>query len=202
MKSLLPTILCALVATGAALAQPPAGEPPQRFRGVLEVAAGDRLTVRTERDGAIPVVLTPETGINGLVEQSLEDIVDGVFIGTTAARNAEGLWVATEVHIFPEEMRGAGEGHYAWDFPETTMTNATVAGAAAARNGHVLQLQFAGGEERVVVPPDVPIVRFTLGDRSLLVPGIAVFVLGVPQPDRTVSAFAIVAETNGVKPPM
>src|SRR5690606_39986840 len=106
------------------------------------------------------------------------------------------------VHIFPEEMRGAREGHYPWDFPQTTMTNATVTGIARARVGRRLELAFAGGEEEVDVPPDVPVVAFTLGDRTLLRPGISVFVLGVPQPDRTVGAFAIVAETDGVKPPM
>src|SRR5690606_1507620 len=158
--------------------------------------------VATEGDGSITVVLTPETGINGLERRSLEDIVEGVFIGTTAARNAEGRWQATEVHIFPEEMRGAGEGHYPWDFPQTTMTNATVTGTARARVGRRLELAFAGGEEEVDVPPDVPVVAFTLADRTLLRPGIAVFVLGVPQPDRTGGAFATGAETNGGKPPM
>src|SRR5690606_1858722 len=109
MKPASLAVLAAALAAFAAFAQPPPGEPPQRFRGVLEQVDGDRLTVATEGDGSITVVLTPETGINGLERRSLEDIVEGVFIGTTAARNAEGRWQATEVHIFPEEMRGAGE---------------------------------------------------------------------------------------------
>ncbi|HEX6997151.1 MAG TPA: hypothetical protein VF322_03340 [Gammaproteobacteria bacterium] len=199
-KLLLP--LCLALCSLAALAQPPPGEPPQRLRGTLRAVDGDRLEVVTADDGVVDVRLAPEAGINGLERRGLDDITDGVFIGTTAARGADGRWKAIEVHIFPEEMRGAGEGHYAWDFPETTMTNATVTGAAAARDGRTLELRHAGGTEQVDVGPDTVIVRLTAGDRALLRPGAALFLLGFPRPDNTFDAIAVVAETDGVKPPM
>ncbi|MBE7249512.1 MAG: metal ABC transporter permease, partial [Actinomycetospora chiangmaiensis] len=62
---------------------------------------------------------------------------DGSFIGTAAKAGAKpgDPPVALEVLIFPEALRGAGEGHYPWDrLPdgagsgpvETSMTNGTV----------------------------------------------------------------------------
>ena len=124
------------------------------------------------------------------------------FIGTTAVKDAKGRGKATEVHIFPEAMRGAGEGHYAWDLPESTMTNAAVTGAVRKGRSGTFSLKYAGGTVDVDVTRKTAIVALTAGDRSLLVPGAAVFALAVPQANGTPSAVAIVAETKGVKPPM
>jgi hypothetical protein len=159
------------------------------------------LRVLTETDGAIEFAVPATIGINGVARRSAADIAAGGFIGTTAAKGADGRWHATEVHIFPEEMRGAGEGHYPWDFPETTMTNATVTGAASAGNGRELRLTHADGEVDVVVGPQTAIVALVPGDTSLLVPGATVFVLGLAG-NGTFSPIALVAETDGVKPPM
>jgi hypothetical protein len=43
------------------------------------------------------------------------DIKQGSFVGVTAMPRADGSDSAPEVHIFPEAMRGTGEGHYPWD---------------------------------------------------------------------------------------
>jgi hypothetical protein len=98
-------------------------------------------------------------------------------------------------------MRGAGEGHYPWDLPESTMTNATVTGIASAGDDRTLKLRFASGEVEVDVAPGTPIVELVPGDPSLLMPGASVFVLGIPDGER-ITAFAILAEKDGVKPPM
>jgi hypothetical protein len=183
-------------------AQPPDEGTPLRLRGTVQELDGDTLRVVTQSEGVVEAKLGPNVGINGLERKSVEDIAQGGFIGTTAAMDENGRWRATEVHIFPEEMRGAGEGHYPWDFPETTMTNATVTGAATAGDGRRLKLTHAGGAVEVDVVPETEIVMLTFGDRSLLVPGAAVFVLGTVQADGTYDAVAVIAETDGVKPPM
>jgi hypothetical protein len=183
-------------------APPPAAPPPQvRLRGTVQRLEGQLLTVLTEADGAVVVTLAPNVGINGLARRSLADISDNTFIGTTALRGRDGRWEATEVHIFPEAMRGAGEGHYPWDLPESTMTNAAVTGTATAGDGRTLKLKYATGEVEVDVSPATPIVELVPGDTSLLVPGATVFVLGAPD-GTTINAFAILAEKDGVKPPM
>jgi hypothetical protein len=163
---------------------------------------GQTLALATATDGVVTLMLTDTTGINGLEAKTAADITDNVFIGTTAVKDASGRWQATEVHIFPESMRGAGEGHYAWDLPESTMTNAAVTGTASNGNGRTLQLQYADGTVEIDVTRQTAIVALTLADRSLLVPGAAVLALAVPQEGGAANAVAIIAETKGVKPPM
>ena len=131
------------------------------------------------------------------------DITDNTFIGTTAVKDSNGRWQATEVHIFPEAMRGAGEGHYAWDLPDSTMTNGAATGVATEGRGRTLNVRYAGGTVDVDVTRRTEIVALTMGDRSLLVPGATVFALAVPpQAGSDAAAVAVIAETNGVKPPM
>jgi hypothetical protein len=193
-----------LLALGLLLALPPAHAqaPPVRVRGTVQSLDGQTLAVATPADGVVTLTLTDTTGINGLAARTAADITDNVFIGTTAVKDSAGRWQATEVHIFPEAMRGTGEGHYAWDLPESTMTNAAVTGTAAKGNGRTLRLQYADGTVEVDVTPQTAIVALTLGERSLLVPGAAVLVLAVPQESGAATAVAIIVETGGVKPPM
>ncbi|MEO8466503.1 MAG: hypothetical protein ABI640_14255 [Gammaproteobacteria bacterium] len=179
-----------------------AGAPPVRVRGTVQAFDGQTLTLATAKDGVVKLAVAANTGINGLAAKTAADIGDKTFIGTTAVKGANGRWQATEVHIFPESMRGAGEGHYAWDLPESTMTNAAVTGTVAKGNGRTLALKYADGTVEVDVTPKTAIVALTVGDRALLVPGATVFALAVPQASGAPSAVAIVAETNGIKPPM
>ena len=196
MKIALPA-LALVLATTAASAQ----EPPARVRGVVQALEGQTLVVVTPNDGVVRLALTDMTGINGLEKRSLADVANNTFIGTTAVKNRSGRWQATEIHIFPEAMRGAGEGHYAWDLPESTMTNGAASGVATKGRGGSLTVQYAGGSVEVDVTRRTEIVGLTMGSRALLVPGASVLALVVPA-DGGFMAVAVIAETNGVKPPM
>lgn len=198
MKISLSALALVLVTTATVNAQ----APPVRVRGVIQSLEGQTLVVATPSDGVVRLALTDATGINGVEKRSVADITDNVFIGTTAVKNRDGRWQATEVHIFPETMRGAGEGHYAWDLPDSTMTNGAVTGTAAKRRGRVLQIRYADGTVEVDVTRRTAIVALTLSDRSLLVPGATVFALAAPRDGGGATAIAIIAETNGVEPPM
>jgi hypothetical protein len=193
-------LLVLVLATAADAQQAPV--PPVRVRGTVQAFDGQTLTLATRNDGVVRLAVGDGTGINGLAAKSVADIKDNVFIGTTAVKDAGGRWQATEVHIFPESMRGAGEGHYAWDLPESTMTNAAVTGTARKGRGRTLQLKYTDGAVDVDVTRKTAIVALTAGSRALLVPGASVFALAVPQDNGVPSAVAIIAETNGVKPPM
>ncbi len=201
MKLWIPVAVLGLAMTAVVQAQQ-APVPPVRVRGTVQAFDGQTLTLATRSDGVVKLAVGANTGINGLAARTIADIGDNAFIGTTAVKDAKGRWRATEVHIFPESMRGAGEGHYAWDLPESTMTNAAVTGTAGKGKGRTLALKYAGGTVEVDVTRKTAIVALTAGDRSLLVPGAAVFALAVPGSNGTANAVAIVAETKGVKPPM
>jgi len=192
-------LLVPLVLAGQAWAQAP---EPVRVRGTVQSFDGHILTVETKDGASLALTLPDPPAVTGLEARSIDDIGQNDFIGTTAVKADDGTWEALEVHIFPESMRGAGEGHYAWDLPESTMTNAAVTGSAASKDGRRLTLTYTGGSIDVEVTADTRIVGFIPGSPDLLTPGATVFVLAVPGPDGSAMAVAVVAETNGVAPPM
>jgi len=195
MKLGLPILALALMAT-TAMAQ-----PPPRVRGVIQAVEGQTLVLATQNEGVVRLRLTDTTGINGLEKRSMADIADNTFVGATAVKDRNGRWEATEVHIFPESMRGAGEGHYAWDLPDSTMTNGAATGIVAKGRGGTMNVRHAGGTVEIAVTRKTEVVALTQGSRALLVPGATVMALAAPG-DGGATAVAIIAETNGVKPPM
>ena len=190
----------------AAGAQPtgPPSQPPQpvRVRGTIQSFDGQKIAIATKSDGVVRLAVAEQTGINGLEAKSVADIGDNTFIGATAVKGAAGRWQATEIHIFPESMRGAGEGHYAWDLPESSMTNGAVTGNTSGAGSRTLRVKYKDGETDVDVTAKTVIVALTAGDRALLKPGASVFALAIPTEGGGANAIAIVAETKGVKPPM
>jgi hypothetical protein len=107
--------------------------PPMRIRGTIERVDGSVYVIKA-RDGAeLKLPLGDKPQIAGVAKASLSDIKQGSFVGVTAMPQADGTQRALEVHIFPESMRGTGEGHYPWDLnPQSTMTNANVEQIAAS----------------------------------------------------------------------
>ncbi len=135
------------------------------------------------------LTLTPDAKIAAMVPADLADAGAGSFIGTAAVPQPDGRLKAQEVLIFPEAMRGVGEGHRAWDLtPDSTMTNATVEAAVTDVAGRVLTLTYKDGRQELLVPPGTPIVTLAPGDASLLKAGNHVFLGATPaarrQPDR------------------
>jgi hypothetical protein len=198
MRSSLFGVFFAL-ATFPALAQAPEGTPT-RIRGTVEKLEGQTMTVKTQAGQEVPVTMAPNFAVTGVEKRSLSDIKTGDYIASTSVRGPDGRLRALEVHFLPP---GAGEGQFAWDLaPDSLMTNATVAGVAAAPQGQVLRVTYKGQEAEITVPPDVPVVAFVPGDATLVKPGAAVFIFGQKKPDGSVSATRATLEKNGVKPPM
>jgi hypothetical protein len=176
-----------------------AAQLPPRVRGVIQSIEGNTLVVATQNEGVVRLTLTDMTGINGLERRTMADITDNTFVGATAVKDKNGRWQATEVHIFPEAMRGAGEGHYAWDLPDSTMTNGAATGIAAKGRGRTLNVRHAGGAVEIEVTRKTEIVALTMGSRALLVPGATVFALAQPI-DGGAVAVAVIAETPTATP--
>ena len=203
MRVAIVVVFAAAMFALSASAQAPSPAPqPVRIRGTIQSVADGKLSIATKSNGVVSVDLSDRTGINGLQTKTARDIGENTFIGATAVKNSAGRWQATEIHIFPETMRGAGEGHYAWDLPESSMTNGAVTGNTSGAGGRTLKVKYAGGETDVDVTPKTAIVALTQGNRELLKPGATVFVLAIPQQGGGTAAVAVIAETNGVKPPM
>ena len=185
------------------LAQTPPTAAPTRVRGTVEKLDGQTLAIKTREGPVTTIALAPNFTVNGVVKKELSDIKEGDYVGVASLNGTDGKLHALEVLIFPEAMRGTGEGHFPWDLqPESLMTNAAVAGVAAAPTGRTLKLAHKGQETEIVVGPDAPIVTFQPADASLLKPGAAVFLTAQKQPDGTLTAARVTAEKDGVKPPM
>src|SRR5262245_50982804 len=177
--------------------------PPVRVRGTIERVDGPVYVVKA-RDGAeLQVTLADKPQIAEIVKASLSDIKQGSFVGVTAMPKADGTLSAVEVHIFPESMRGTGEGHYPWDLrPQSTMTNANVEQVVTAVEGRTLTLKYKDGEKKIFVPTDAPIVAYEAGDKSGLKPGAKVFIVAVKQPDGMLQGRAWRVGRDGLTPPM
>src|SRR5882724_9214704 len=193
-------LLAALSA--AAAAQAPAN-PPVRIRGTVESLDGQILTVKARNGESMKVKLADNFVVMGITKASVDDIASGKFIGTTTVGQREGALVAEEVHIFPENMRGTGEGHYDWDLrPDSKMTNANVANVTSMGKDRVMTVQYKGGEKKVLVPENAVIVSFTPAEKSELKVGANVFVNSQRQPDGSLTAPRIKVGLNGQVPPM
>jgi hypothetical protein len=201
-KWLVAVVLAVLLALPAAAQNPP-NTTPARIRGTVEKLDGQSLQVKS-RDGQIlSIALAPNVAVAYLVKKSLADIKTGDFVASTSTKGADGKNHSVELRIFPEALRGAGEGQYAWDLsPGSLMTNATVTSVTGPPQGQTLKVTYKGDESELVVDPDTPIFGYGSGDISLLKPGAAVFIVAQKQPDGTLTAARVTAEKDGVKPPM
>jgi hypothetical protein len=203
-KTALFAAFCAGFLSVSALAQTPAPEgTPTRIRGTVEKLEGLDLTVKSRDGGDMKIVLAPNYAVAALVKKSVADIKTGDYVASTGVKGGDGKLHAIEVRIFPEALRGVGEGQYPWDLkPDSTMTNATVAGLASAGAGQTLKVSYKGSESEYVVDPDCPVFGYAQADASLLKPGAAVFVVALKKPDGSLNASRITAEKDGIKPPM
>jgi len=204
MKATALRITVAALAAAAAWqvsAQQPQGE---RVRGTIEKLDGNTLAVKTSEGHAMRIKLTDDARIVGVAKASMADIKEGMFIGSAAMPQADGSQKSLEIHIFPEAMRGTGEGHRPYTIPNSTMTNGTVGAvgnAVASVEGNTVMLKYKGGEKKMVVPAGVPIVRYEIGDRSDLKPGAAFTILSaVKKSDGSFETNRVNVGRNGTVP--
>ena len=177
---------------------------PLRIRATIEKVNGSHITVKEKNGEVFNISINEITNISECLPITIEEIKAGSFIGSGAMPQIDGTLKAVEVLVFPESMRGTGEGHRAWDvLPQSTMTNATVAEVSVGSGpiGRTLKLKYKDGEKILLIPKDAPIVTFTPGDKSLLVVG-AKLIVNLQEIEGKYIATRIIAGRNGFQPPM
>ena len=196
--------LCMLVVSVLAIAPHAYGQvTSQRIRGDVVAVHGKDLDVKTSAGQMVTVRMADNVRVSARSAASPDALATGAFIGTTAVEQPDGTLKAVEVHVFPESMRGTGEGHRPMDTePGSTMTNATVANVAPGGSARKLTLQYKGGEKTVVVGDGVPVVMVEAGDPSMLVPGAHIVVTAAKQLDGTLTTDRISVGKNGIVPPI
>ena len=194
-------LLAVLAAAVAASRARALGAPPDRIRGTIAAVAGDTLTV-AGTGGTMSVVVDPGTRITLIAPARIEDIKPGSFIGTAALPQKDGTLMAMEIQVFPESMRGVGEGHRPWDLrPGSTMTNGTV-GTVTGTSGRQLTMTYKGGAQTVTVPPEAPVITYEPADRAALVAGAHVIVALRAEGSGAPHAIYIGVGKDGLTPPM
>jgi hypothetical protein len=198
-----PLIAAAMVAAsvfGAIAQQPPT---PTRVRGTIEGVDGDLLVVKSRGGEDVKLHLTSDVKVVGIIKISLADIKLGSFIGTTTVPGADGRQNAVEVHVFPEDMRGTGEGSRPYDLkPNSTMTNATVAEQVAGNDGQTLMIKYKDGEKKVTVGPETPVVTYVPGEKADLKAGAKIIAFIKQLPDGSYETNRISVGRDGLTPPM
>jgi outer membrane lipoprotein SlyB len=188
----------------ATLAAPALAQETMRVRGAIERIDGSTLYVKT-RDGAdLKIALADKPVFTAIIPATLADLKPGTYVGSAAVPGPDGSLSAVEVHIFPEAMRGTGEGHRPWDGgAQATMTNANVETAVAGVDGQTLTLKYKDGEKKLLVTPQTAIVSFAPGDRAEVKAGTKIFIAAAQkQADGSLVAARISYGRDGLTPPM
>jgi hypothetical protein len=175
----------------------------QPVRGTIEKADGNVLALRSSNGSELKLTLTENALIVAVVKASMADIKEGTFLGSAAIPQPDGSQKALEVHIFPEQMRGFGEGHRPYaPVPNGTMTNGATSGSTVAGvDGSTIVVKYKDGEKTIVVPPNVPILRYEIGSKGDLKAGARFTVLAATKrPDGTLEANRINVGRDGVVP--
>ena len=176
---------------------------PSRVRGAIESVDGDVIAVKSRSGEDVKLHMTGDIKVFGIIKISMADIKPGSFIGATTVPGPDGKQNALEVHVFPENMRGTGEGSRPYDLrPNSTMTNATVAESVEGNDGHSLLVRYKDGEKKVEVSPETPVVTYVPADKSDLKAGAKLIAFIKQLPDGSFETDRISVGRDGLTPPM
>lgn len=170
-------------------AQPAPAANPTNVSGKVVSLKGPELIVASPK-GEAKVTVGDKTVIRAEVAIKFSEITSGMYLGTTATKQPDGNFLASEVHVFAEDQRGTGEGHR--PLGNATMTNANVEHVEDVMvrdvKGRLMKLKYKDGEVNVLVPPDITLVKRVLADRAAVKTGSEVSVTAAPEADGSLAA--------------
>lgn len=223
-------VATAFVASAAAaetVAQQGAPSEPTRIAGAIRSfdSATRALDVETRDRKEVSVALAPDLRVMYQANLTLPDLKPGAYVGATILKSSNGSARALEVHVFPDDLRGAGEGLYpsGESNPNRAVVNAAVtAVTSTAPNRGSIDLSYRGaapgadglcsgrapadsalgcqGRQTVEIVPGIPIIALKEGDERLLVPGAAVLLSVAAGEDGALRSSRLSVEKDGVKP--
>ena len=181
-----------------------AQQQTQRIAGTIDKVEGNTLYIKSA-SGPVTLTLADNAVIVARVKASAADIKPGDYVASGGVPQPDGTQKAVELRIFPESMRGNGDGHRP-GCPVAlngTMTNGAVGQTVTSVDGPVLTVKFKDGaaEKKLVVGPNVPVQRLEVSDRNELKAGAAVAAgAATKQPDGTFTAARIDVGRGDVVP--
>jgi hypothetical protein len=200
LARLLPTALAVCLLVTAAIAQT---TPPTRVRGTIAAIDGPTMTVATREGPKVDVTLNDPLTVLTVKRVELASIASGTYVGIASRTGTNGELRAIEVLVFPEAMRGSGEGQIPWDLePGSMMTNGTVTATVEGTSERELTVLFKGASSKIVVAPDAALVSFAPAERADLKVGEKVFCSAAKSAEGKLVSSRVTVGKNGVAPPM
>jgi hypothetical protein len=201
MKMLVSAVVFAAVSLLPAMVNaqqaPPAGRPAN-IRGVITAFDGKMLSISSREGGSVQVELPEGATVAATKAITLADIKQGMVVGVTTVKRADGAVVAIDVRPIPAT---ANLGLSPFDLqPGSTMTNAVMEAAVTSSGGDELTLNYKTGSVKVLVPPGTPMSQSMPGSRADLKPGETVFVSSRIADDGRITAVRVQVSKDGVKP--
>jgi hypothetical protein len=202
MSGMIQRLVATLSFVLVCIAVPASAQETVRIRGTVERIDGPVYVVKNRDGSELKLTVTDNPLYVVIVPATMADIKPGMFVGSAGMMEADGTQKAIEVHIFPESMRGTGEGHYDWDLlPKSKMTNGNVEQSVTGVDGPVLSVKYKDGEKKLVVTPQTVVVTYAMGDKSEIKPGTRIFVAAAKkQDDGTLQTPRITYGRNGAGP--
>jgi hypothetical protein len=198
-----PLIAVAIVGLSTLYAAAQQAPVPTRVRGTIEKVDGDLLSVKSRSGEDVKLHVASDLRVSGITRIALSDVKVGSFVGATTVPGPDGGQNAVEVHVFPESMRGTGEGSRPWDLrPNSSMTNATVAESVVGNDGHTLLVKYKEGEKKVFVSSQTPVVTYVPGEKSDLKAGAKIIAFVKALPDGSFETSRVSVGRDGLTPPM
>jgi hypothetical protein len=196
-----------IIALFAALlfAAPAFAQAPTPLRATIDSLSADGAVInaRTRAGEQATIRLKPDVSVIAVVAAGLQDLHEGAYVGVAAVPEGDAGLKALEVHIFPESMRGVGQGRHPFDLvPGSSMTNGGLTARIDSAEGPVLTVSYPGGEQKIRIDASTKIVAFVPGERSELSPGAAIIAFGPKAEDGATEGATVLVGRGGVVPPM
>ena len=182
-------LLSGIIATFFAVSAIAQGQNTVAVVGTVETFDAVSISVKNDAGAVETFKLAPNLVVVQNKPATLNDIKTNDFIASAAVRKEDGKLHSTELRIFPDALRGVGEGQRPMnDARNQTMTNATVTGTGIVGGSNTIRVKFQGGESELVLDPGVPVIAIVTADKSMVKAGAKVRVQGAKTADGAVAS--------------
>ncbi|MDB4882678.1 MAG: hypothetical protein JWL95_1444 [Gemmatimonadetes bacterium] len=183
-------------AAAAPAASSPAATP---VRGTLASLTDTMLSVMTANGEARVRIVAP-LRVYVRKPSDLQHVTPSSFVGVTSVKQPDGSERATEIHIFPAELRGTGEGSRLMEQAtgnsgRSTMTNGTVSGSRMT-NGSVAGSRMTNGAVGARAGDSTLTVTYQGGSQTITIPARVTVTVIAPSQEKLAPGANVVVLTN------
>ncbi len=210
-------------ATSAGAPAATGGQRGNSVRGRI-VSVSDTMLTVSARGFDVRVRIVPPLEVYSRRPAKLSQVTENSFVGITSAPQPDGTLRASEIHIFPEKLRGMNEGSFPMG-PRggggaggggagNTMTNGTVSGSqmtngtvapggntmtngtVGAQSGNTVTVRFQSSSQTISIPSNVTVTELA-PTQTKLAPGMNVVIPAKPAADETLETSLVMLSTGG-----